>query len=251
METAGDEDTPKRKVSYLMRYGHAAPLCKLFSCAALFFILALASPSLATDQNAVLHAKTSEEITIVALGDSLTAGYLLGPAEGFADRLEAALREAGHDNVKVVNAGVSGDTSAGGLARLDWAVGPEADAVIVELGANDALRAIDPALTRQNIQEIVSQLKARGLPILLAGMLAPPNLGRDYGEAFNTIYPDLATQEGLLLYPFFLEGVAGDRSLNLADGIHPTAEGIDIIVRSILPSVEELIAETRARPEAD
>jgi acyl-CoA thioesterase-1 len=230
-----------------MRYGLAAPLCKFFFCAALLIGVALASPSFAAGQSAGADEETSREITIVALGDSLTAGYLLGPSEGFADRLQAALHEAGHDNVKILNAGVSGDTSAGGLARLDWAVGPEADAVIVELGANDALRAINPDLTRKNLEEIVSQLKARGLPVLLAGMLAPPNLGRDYGEAFNTIYPDLASEHDLILYPFFLEGVAGERSLNLADGIHPTAEGIDIIVGGTLPSVEKLIAEVEAK----
>ncbi|MDP2124025.1 MAG: arylesterase [Parvibaculum sp.] len=184
-------------------------------------------------------------LTIVALGDSLTAGYMLGPNEDFASQLEAALTEAGHENVKIANAGVSGDTSAGGLARLDWAVGPDADAVIVELGANDALRAIDPAVTRENLETIVTRLKARGLPVLLAGMLAPPNLGAEYGAAFNAIHADLAETHGLILYPFFLDGVAGERRLNLGDGIHPTAEGIGIIVERILPQVEELIAQAR------
>ncbi len=221
-----------------MRYGLWAPLCKLFSGAALDLLVVTAP----------LPAQAEEdELTIVALGDSLTAGYLLGPDEGFVEQLDRALDAAGHENVKVVNAGVSGDTSSGGLARLDWAVGPEADAVILELGANDALRAIDPALTRKNLTEIVAQLKERDLPILLAGMYAPPNLGRDYGEAFNSIYPDLAEEEGLLLYPFFLEGVAGDRTLNLGDGIHPTAEGVGVIVEGIMPRVEDLIAEARAR----
>jgi len=184
-------------------------------------------------------------LTIVALGDSLTAGYMLGPNEDFASQLEAALTEAGHENVKIANAGVSGDTSAGGLARLDWAVGPDADAVIVELGANDALRAIDPAVTRENLETIVTRLKARGLPVLLAGMLAPPNLGAEYGAAFNAIHADLAETHGLILYPFFLDGVAGERRLNLGDGIHPTAEGIGIIVERILPQVEELIAQAK------
>lgn len=221
-----------------MRYGLPAPLCKFFASLAL--LLSLSAAPLAA-------GNADERLTIVALGDSLTAGYMLGPDEGFSSQLEKALREAGHDNVTVVNAGVSGDTSSGGLARLDWAVGPEADAVIVELGANDALRAIDPELTRRNLTEIVSRLKDRGLPVLLAGMLAPPNLGRDYGENFNSIYPDLAESEGLILYPFFLDGVAGERSLNLADGIHPTAEGVGIIVERILPKVENLIAEARER----
>lgn len=217
-----------------MRYGLPAPLCKLFASWAL--ILLLAAPAAAEDR-----------LTIVALGDSLTAGYLLGPDEGFTHQLERALKEAGHDNVTVVNAGVSGDTTSGGLARLDWAVGPEADAVIVELGANDALRAIDPALTRKNLEEIVARLKERELPVLLAGMLAPPNLGRDYGESFNSIYTDIAEREELILYPFFLDGVAGDRALNLGDGIHPTAEGVGVIVERILPKVEELIAAARER----
>lgn len=224
-----------------MRYGLPAPLCKLFASLAL--LLSLSAAPLAA-------GNADERLTIVALGDSLTAGYMLGPDEGFANQLEKALREAGHDNVTVVNAGVSGDTSSGGLARLDWAVGPEADAVIVELGANDALRAIDPELTRKNLTEIVSRLKERELPVLLAGMLAPPNLGRDYGDSFNSIYADLAESEGLILYPFFLDGVAGDRSLNLADGIHPTAEGVGIIIERILPKVEKLIAETKERKTA-
>ena len=184
-------------------------------------------------------------LTIVALGDSLTAGYMLGPDEDFATQLERALRAAGHENVKIANAGVSGDTTSGGLARLDWAVGPEADAVIVELGANDALRAIDPGVTRENLDAIVTRLKARGLPVLLAGMLAPPNLGAEYGEAFNTIYADLAETHGLILYPFFLDGVAAERHLNLGDGIHPTAEGVAVIVERILPEVETLIAQAK------
>ncbi len=184
-------------------------------------------------------------LTIVALGDSLTAGYMLGPDEDFATQLERALQAAGHENVKIANAGVSGDTTSGGLARLDWAVGPEADAVIVELGANDALRAIDPGVTRENLETIVTRLKARGLPVLLAGMLAPPNLGAEYGDAFNTIYADLAAAHDLILYPFFLDGVAAERHLNLGDGIHPTAEGVGVIVERILPEVEALIAQAR------
>ncbi|MEQ8266012.1 MAG: arylesterase [Parvibaculum sp.] len=224
-----------------MRYGLPAPLCKLFAGLLLALMLVAAAPS---------PQAAEEPLTIVAFGDSLTAGYLLGPDEGFAERLDRALKEAGHENVKVMNAGVSGDTTSGGLARIDWAVGPEADAVILELGANDALRGVDPALTRRNLGEIVSQLKARGLPVLLAGMLAPPNLGRDFGDEFNVIYPDLAKSEDLIFYPFFLDGVAGDRELNLRDGIHPTAEGISIIVERILPKVEELIAAAEEKRTA-
>jgi len=222
-----------------MRYGLLDPLCKLFAATALLLVLLAAPP-----------AGASDELTIVALGDSLTAGYLLGPDEGFPEQLGRALAEAGHENVKVVNAGVSGDTSSGGLARLDWAVGPGADAVIVELGANDALRAIDPEITRRNLDEIVSRLKARGLPILLAGMYAPPNLGRDYGDEFNPIFAELAEREGLVFYPFFLEGVAADPALNLGDGIHPTAEGVAIIVEGIMPEVEKLIERARAKRSA-
>ncbi|MCF8469383.1 MAG: arylesterase [Parvibaculum sp.] len=218
-----------------MRYGHWAPLCKFFGTALMALSLAAAAPARADER----------PLTIVALGDSLTAGYLLGPDEGFPEVLERALHEAGHENVKVANAGVSGDTTTGGRARLDWAVGAEADAVIVELGANDALRGVDPAITRENLTEIVSRLKERGLPILLAGMYAPPNLGSDYGEAFNAIYPALARKEGLVFYPFFLDGVAGESELNMADGMHPTADGIHVIVERILPYVEELIARAK------
>ena len=185
-------------------------------------------------------AADRETITIVALGDSLTAGFQLEPGSGFPAQLEEALKKKGHD-VAIVDAGVSGDTTAAGLARLDWSVGEEADAVIVELGANDALRGIDPAIARDNLEAIVSRLAERGLPVLLAGMLAPPNLGDAYGEAFNTIYPDLSGKYDTLLYPFFLEGVATKQDLLLSDGLHPNAEGIARIVEQILPDVEALL----------
>ncbi|MBJ3777726.1 arylesterase [Acuticoccus mangrovi] len=181
----------------------------------------------------------AETVTIVALGDSLTAGYQLPPGAGFPAQLEGALKAEGLD-VKVVDAGVSGDTTSGGLARLDWSVGEDADAVIVELGGNDALRGIDPARTRQNLTAILDRLEARGLPVLLAGMLAPPNLGEDYGDAFRAIYADLGSRD-LVYYPFFLDGVAADPTLNLGDGIHPTAEGVGVIVEHILPKVKELV----------
>jgi acyl-CoA thioesterase I len=174
---------------------------------------------------------------VVALGDSLTAGYGLEPGESFPDQLERALRAAGMD-VVVENAGVSGDTSAGGLARLDWAVPDGTDLVIVELGANDALRGIDPALTRANLSAILQHLEARGVPVLLAGMRAPPNMGKEFLGAFDSIYPELAEEYEVPLYPFYLDGVAGDAGLNLEDGMHPTAEGIAVIVRAILPAVE-------------
>lgn len=187
-------------------------------------------------------AEEAAPVRIVALGDSLTAGYGLGPGEGFAPRLEAALKAKGIDAV-VVDAGVSGDTTAGGLARLDWSVGPDADAVIVELGANDMLRGIDPALTEKNLAAIVGRLKARGLPVLVAGMRAAPNLGEAYAAAFDALYGRVAGGHGARLYPFFLDGVAAEPGLLLGDGMHPTAAGVDVIVARILPAVEALVAE--------
>ena len=183
--------------------------------------------------------------TIVALGDSLTAGYGLPSGQGFAGQLQDTLRARGHD-VTVIDAGVSGDTSTGGLARLDWSVPEDADAVIVELGANDALRGLDPSITRKALSDIVKRLKARGQRVLLAGMKAPPNLGDDYAEEFDVIYPELAAAEEVLFYPFFLDGVAADPALNQADGIHPSADGVAKIVEKILPSVETLIAQIDA-----
>ena len=192
----------------------------------------------------------ADPLTIVALGDSLTAGYMLPPDDGFPEQLQAALKERGYDDVTVVNAGVSGDTTSGGLSRLDWAVGPDADAVILELGANDALRGIDPAITRKNLEEIIVRLKKRGLPILLAGMYAPPNLGKEYAARFDPIYPELAGEYDLILYPFFLDGVAADPALNLGDGLHPTSQGVRDIVTRIMPYVEKLIARTREEARA-
>lgn len=182
------------------------------------------------------------ETVIVALGDSLTAGLGLSANDAFPARLETALKRDGLD-VRVVNAGVSGDTTAGGRARLAWtlASGP-VDAVILELGANDGLRGLDPAASRANLAAILADLKARGVPVLLAGMLAPPNLGPEYGAEFNAIYPSLAAEYGAVLYPFFLDGVAADPALNQADGIHPTAAGVDVIVGRLLPVVKKLIA---------
>lgn len=182
----------------------------------------------------------AEPIKIIALGDSLSAGYLLPAQDSFPAKLEVALKEKGHD-VSIVNAGVSGDTSSGGLARLDWSVPTDADGVILELGANDALRGIDPTETRAALEEIVSKLSERNVKLLIAGMLAPPNLGETYADAFNPIYEDLSKKYNAVYYPFFLDGVAAVPKLNLQDGIHPTAEGVDVIVERILPSVEELI----------
>lgn len=204
----------------------------------LALVLALLVPSAAP--------ALSKTLTILAFGDSLTAGYGLAPREAFPVRLEAALKAKGHD-VRIVNAGVSGDTSAAGRDRLDWSLTDDIGAVIVELGANDALRGIDPKQTKAAIDAILTELKRRKLPVLLAGMLAPRNLGPDYGKAFDAIYPGLAAGHGVLLYPFFLEGVAANPALNQGDGIHPNAQGVDVIVAAMLPMAEKLIAQAAAK----
>lgn len=174
--------------------------------------------------------------TILALGDSLTAGYGLGPGEAFPERLQQALAARG-DDVRVVNAGVSGDTSGGGLARVDWLLAEKPDLAIIELGANDGLRALDPADTERNIAAIIEKLQGAGVGILLTGMYAPPNLGKDYVDAFNAVFPNLAERYSVDFYPFFLEGVVAQPELNLGDGMHPNAEGVQVIVDNILPSV--------------
>jgi acyl-CoA thioesterase I len=182
----------------------------------------------------------AKPIKMVVLGDSLSAGHgLPGPA-AFPARLQKALKSNGID-VDMINAGVSGDTSSGGRDRLDWSVPDGTEVVIVELGANDALRGIDPNITRQALSDIVTRLKTRKIAVLLCGMLAPPNYGSDYAVRFNTIYPDLSKSFGVPLYPFFLEGVAADAKLNQADGLHPTAEGVDVIVKNILPTVQAFL----------
>jgi len=186
-------------------------------------------------------------IKLVAFGDSLMAGYQLAGAAAFPVQLERALKSKGLA-VEVANAGVSGDTSTAGLARLDWSVPDGTDAVLLELGANDMLRGIDPNITRDALGEIVSRLKARKIEVLLCGMLAAPNLGPDYARSFNAIYPKLAAQNDLLFYPFFLDGIVDNPKLKLGDGLHPTGEGVARIVSGILPKVEELIARVRAKP---
>lgn len=183
-------------------------------------------------------------IRVVALGDSLTAGYMLPARDAFPTQLEAALRKAGM-NVTVANAGVSGDTTAQGLARLDWSVPDGVDAVIVELGANDALRGLDPAQARANLDAIVTRLKQRGIAVMLAGMVAPRNLGADYVRSFDSIYPDLARKHDVPLYPFFLEGIAGNPALLIGDQLHPSGAGVAEIVRRILPSVQAFLATVK------
>ena len=182
----------------------------------------------------------TKPIKMVVLGDSLSAGLGLPASSAFPERLQKALKAKGIE-VDMINAGVSGDTSSGGRDRLDWSVPEGTQAVILELGANDALRGTDPAVTRSALTEIVTRLKARKISVLVCGMLAPPNYGSDYSARFNAIYPDLAKSLGVELYPFFLEGVAANPKLNQADGLHPTAEGVDVIVQSILPTVEAFL----------
>lgn len=178
------------------------------------------------------------------LGDSLSAGLGLAEAEAFPAKLQAALRTRGYD-VAVINAGVSGDTASAGLARLDWAAPEGTDAVVLELGANDALRGIDPAVTRAALDAMLRRLRQRGIAVLLAGMRAPPNLGREYVAAYDRMFPELAKAHAVVYYPFFLDGVAADPALNQRDGVHPNAAGVQVIVDRILPAVEQLIARAR------
>jgi acyl-CoA thioesterase-1 len=185
-------------------------------------------------------AQAAKPVKMVVLGDSLSAGLGLAGSAAFPARLQKALKDKGID-VDMVNAGVSGDTTSGGRDRLDWSVPEGTEAVILELGANDALRGIDPKVTRTALTEILTRLRARKIAVLLCGMVAPPNYGADYSAKFNAIYPDLAKIFSVPLYPFFLEGVATEAKLNQADGLHPTAEGVDTIVRNILPAVEAFL----------
>lgn len=208
-----------------MRFGYFALLLGLFLAA---------SP---------LQAQT---IHILAFGDSLTAGLGLDPAQAFPARLEAALKARGHDIV-IANAGVSGDTSSAGAERLDWSLVPEIDGVIVELGANDALRGIDPEATEKALDGILAELKKRQLPVLFVGMLAPRNLGSDYGTKFDAIFPRLAQKYSVLFYPFFLDGVAAEPGFNQPDGLHPNSKGVDMIVSRILPITEDLLKQATSK----
>lgn len=196
------------------------------------------------------RAAESPPITIVAFGDSLSAGFMLPQSAAFPAQLQVALAAKGY-KVAVVNAGVSGDTSAGGLQRLDWSLQDKVDGVIVELGANDALRGIEPGLTKDNLDKIIARIKAKGIDVLLAGMKAPGNWGPEYQAAFNVIYPELAAKHAIALYPFFLENVLGGASdLTMDDGLHPTEKGVAEIVRNILPEVEAMIKRIETRKAA-
>jgi acyl-CoA thioesterase I len=201
-------------------------------------IMALMTVGLITSPG--LAQNPAKPVKMVVLGDSLSAGLGLPARAAFPARLQKALSDKGM-KVDMVNAGVSGDTASGGRDRLDWSVAEGTDAVIVELGANDALRGTDPAVTRAALADILKRLKDRKVAVLLCGMVAPPNYGSEYAAKFNAIYPELSKSLDVPLYPFFLEGVAADAKLNQADGIHPTAEGVDIIVKNIMPAVEAFL----------
>ena len=201
-----------------------------------YYILAIFTLTLIFWAPANASTNACEGKKLVVFGDSLVAGYGLEPGAAFPEQLSRNLSSKGI-NLEVVNAGVSGDTTTSGLARLDWSVGEGVDAVILELGANDALRGISPELTQKNLDTMISKFKEKNIKVLLAGMMAPPNMGPTYGEAFNGLYPELAKKHDIDLYPFFLDGVAAEKELNQADGIHPTKDGIAVIVEKIMPSI--------------
>jgi len=193
------------------------------------------------------QSDTNQPIRILAFGDSLTAGYGLDDLkDAFPAQLERALKAEGYD-VAVIAAGISGDTTTGGLSRIDWSLAEKPDAVIVALGGNDGLRAVDPAVTEKSMNGIVSRIRGDGTPVLVAGMLAPPNLGRDYAERFNAVFSRVAKTHGAVFYPFFLDGVASVPALNQSDRIHPNQKGVAVMVEKILPSVEKLIEQVEAR----
>ena len=217
------------------RYGHLLRFVQLLAYVTIFAVL----PRQASGQ--------SRPARIIAFGDSLTAGYLLPARAAFPAVLERALRAAGH-NVEVTNAGVSGDTATGGLDRLEWVIGEGGDAMILELGANDMFRGLDPDLTYRALKEIVTRTKARGIKVLIAGMIAAPGMGKDFEDRFNAIFPRLAKETDSPLYPFFLHGVAGDRSLLMQDGIHPTAAGVERIVQGILPATTAMLLAGPPKP---
>ncbi|WP_430439972.1 arylesterase [Shinella sp.] len=209
--------------------------------AALSFFASLAITALLS-----VGSARAEPVKLVGFGDSLMAGYQLPAADAFPVKLEKALRENGYE-IEIANAGVSGDTSSGGLARLDWSIPEGTQGVILELGANDALRGIPPEETEKNLDAMLRRLKERGIAVLLAGMLAPPNMGPEYGERFNGIYQRMAEKHGVALYPFFLDGVVTKANLQLEDGMHPNSEGVDVMVATILPAAEAFIKSIPAK----
>ncbi|MCC7425434.1 MAG: arylesterase [Alphaproteobacteria bacterium] len=239
--------TPEGPAPYGSRRAALKAIAALLAPA---FTLASSPPARAqAPAGAPAAAAAARPLRLLALGDSLIAGYGLPRGEGFIAQLEAALRARGRA-VTVLNGGVSGDTSAGGRARLAWALADRPDAVLVCIGANDGLRGLDPARTAENLAAILDELEKRGLPVLLSGMHAPPNLGAEYGRAFRAAYEDQArarAARGLVFHPFFLDGVAAEPALNQPDGIHPNAAGVARIVANLLPLVEALLARV-ARP---
>jgi acyl-CoA thioesterase I len=243
--TSDRNATPPWRQAGVRSYGLRRAFYQIVgACCALYF--GAANPQLSSAET-TLH--------VVALGDSLTAGYGLAAKDGFVPQLQAALAAQGAQGaqgakVEVVDAGVSGDTASDGLTRLDWSVPQGTDAVIVELGANDMLRGIDPRVTLDAVDAILARLSQRHIAVMLCGMRAAPNLGADYGRAFERIYPELAAKYGAVLYPFFLDGVAADRALTQQDGLHPNAAGVAVIVRRILPAMQELIARARAQKQS-
>jgi acyl-CoA thioesterase I len=232
----GREDPCSREKSACRPYGPAWPFFN-----ALAGILSVIVIGLGLSAPAAMAASGQ---TIVALGDSLTAGYGLPASKSFVTQLNAALRRNGV-KAHVVNAGVSGDTSAGGLARVDWLLADKPDLVLVELGANDALRGLDPAETRHHLAEIIERIQHAGAHVLLVGMKAPPNLGPEYTEKFDRIFPDLAKEHKVPLYPFFLDGVVANPALNQADGMHPNAKGVAVIVERMLPILTRVLGGAR------
>jgi acyl-CoA thioesterase-1 len=223
-----DGDLPSHRAgSYGISFSAIERLTRRFARLLVGASLVIGAPALASDG----------PVRIVVLGDSLSAGLGLPVTDAFPTKLEKALKDKGM-HVAINNAGVSGDTASGGLDRLDWSVPAGTQGVILELGANDALRGIDPKVTRAALDQILKRLKARNVAVLLCGMVAPPNYGSDYAAQFNAIFPDLAKKHGVPLYPFFLAGVAANAELNQADGMHPTAAGVTMIVKNILPTVE-------------
>lgn len=217
-------------------------MCGVLLVAAAGAMMAMSGPASAQAANVAPDVKDVKPIRLTALGDSLTAGYGLPGTAAFPVRLQKALSEKGIAT-EIHNAGVSGDTTSGGLARLDWSIPPDTEAVIVELGANDALRGVDPKVTRDALDGILNRLKARNIAVLLCGMYAPPNYGPEYVAKFNAIYPELAKAHNVPLYPFFLDGVATDAKLTQPDGLHPTEAGVDVIVAQILPTVEAFLKD--------
>ncbi|MBI3701556.1 MAG: arylesterase [Afipia sp.] len=230
-------------------YGWLAGAVERLVCA----IFVVAAGAVVTISAAALaetnSLKDTKPIKLAVLGDSLTAGYGLPASAAFPVRLQKALKDKGIET-EIVNAGVSGDTTSGGRDRLDWSIPKDTEAVILELGANDALRGVDPKVSRAALEDILKRLKARNVAVMLCGMYAPPNYGAEYAAQFNSIYPDLAKSYGVPLYPFFLDGIVGDGKLNQSDGMHPTAEGVDAIVRRILPTVEAFLKNRGGSPKA-